>query len=307
MAAPCTLNTRRAPDVRITNQMILSRSLDSVRQGKEESARLERQIVTGRKFERLSGAPVDGRSVLELDADLRASDQFVRNMEAARARLSIADGTIDAMTNLLSRARELAVQGGSDVVDQDGRQAIQAEIQQIRDSIVQLANRSYNGAYVFGGVYSDQPPLDPSGALDPTFPARGAPSYEIGPGLTIQAAHDAGEMFIDTGAIASLDSLDVALGANDRAAIQASIGQLGDTIRNVQTLVADVGARQAAVDMAQSRQALIDETVSTRRSTLMDAPVEEAITRLVAVQSVYQAALLATTRLQQTSLVNYLR
>lgn len=293
--------------MRITNQMILSRSLDTIQQGKQESARLERQIVTGRKFERLSDAPLDARSVLELDADLRASKQYNRNIEAARTRLAIADSTTDAMSNLLARARELAIQSGSDTVDAQQRLGAQAEVQAIRESMIQLANREYNGAYVFGGAYSDRPPLDSTGALDPTFPARGAPRYEIGPGMTVLAAHDAGQMFIDTDVMASLDALDVALGANDVPGIQAASTQLTGAIENVQTLVADVGARQASLDMAQDRQAIVDETVSTRRSTLADAPIEEAITRLVAVQSAYQASLLTTTRLLETSLVNYLR
>lgn len=263
--------------------------------------------MTGRKFQRLSDAPVDARSVLELDADLRASEQYTRNIEAARARLAIADSTTDAMTNLLARARELAIQSGTDTVSADQRLAAQSEVQAIRGSMIQLANREYNGAYVFGGAYADLQPLDAAGALDATFPARGAPRYEIGPGMTVLAAHDAGQMFIDSDVIASLDALDVALGANDVPGIQAAGTQLSDAIENVQTLVADVGARQASLDMARDRQAIVDETVSTRRSTLMDAPIEEAITRLVAVQSAYQASLLTTTRLLETSLVNYLR
>ncbi len=293
--------------MRITNQMILSRSLDSIQKGQQESARLERQIVTGRKFERLSDAPVDARSVLELEADLRASEQYNRNIEAARVRLAISDSTTDAMTNLLARARELAIQAGSDTVSPEQRLGTQSEVQAIRDSMIQLANRTYNGAYVFGGAYADRVPLDATGALDTTFPARGAPRYEIGPGMTVLASHDAGQMFIDSDAIASLDALDTALGANDRAGIQAAATQLTGAIQNVQTLVADVGARQATLDMAQERQGIVDETVSIRRSTLIDAPIEEAITKLVAVQSAYQASLLTTTRLLETSLVNYLR
>jgi len=293
--------------LRITNQMILSRSLDSVQSGLEQSARLERQITTGRRHERLSDAPLDVRSVLELDADLRASEQYTRSIEAARARLSISDATLESVTNILSRARELAVQHGSDTSTTSGRLAAQAEVQELRASVIQLANRTYNGAYVFGGAFADLPPLDASGALDPTFPARGAPEYEIGPGVRASAAHDAGEMFIDTDVIASLDALETALGADDRVAIQATSDQLATAIGSVQTLVADVGARQVRLDTAQGRQEIVDETAETRRSKLIDVPIEEAITQLAAVQSAYQASLLATTRLLETSLVNYLR
>ncbi len=58
--------------------------------------------------------------------------------------------------------------------------------------------------------------------------------------------------------------------------------------------------------MAQESHAIMSEGLHEARSVSMDVRLEEAITRLAARQSAYQASLLATTRVMQTSLVNYL-
>ncbi len=296
-----------ANDVRITNSMILARSLDSIQRGLAESARLERRIATGQQFQSLSEAPVAGRTVLTIDSDLRASEQFGRNAEAARSRLAVADAALNNVTNAMTRAREIALQQGSDVATPESRLAAIEEVQELRASLVQLANTRLNEAYVFGGAYTDLQPLDATGALDPTFPARGAARYEIAASTYALGAPDAGEIFIDTEVMAALDDLEAALVADDQAAIQAEGDRVRTVIASVQELVAAVGARQIRVDTAESTRSVVDQTRIEQRAVLADASLEEAITELAALQASYQGSLLATSRLLQTSLVNYLR
>jgi flagellin-like hook-associated protein FlgL len=150
-------------------------------------------------------------------------------------------------------------------------------------------------------------PLDATGALDATTPARVAPEYEIGPGALTKAAHDAGEMFIDSDVIGALDALDTALGADIPVDIRTAGERLRTTIGNVQDLVAEVGARQIRLDVAQGTQSVVGQGLREHRSTLIDTSLSEAITELAALQSSYQASLLATSRLLETSLVNFLR
>lgn len=292
--------------MRVTNQMILSRSLASIQNGLSERARLERQIATGQRIQSISEDPVAARSVLDLDGDLRASEQYSRSIESARSRLSVADSTAQEMTRILARAREVAIQQGSGSPTPEMRLAARTEIAELRNSMVQLANQTLNGAYVFGGAYVDRAPLDATGALDATFPARGSQQYEIGPGMLADGAHDAGEMFIDTGAIAGLDALEAALVLDDPAAIQAAADTLTATIADTQEIVAEVGARQIRLDVAQRSQSVVDQSRLERRSTLVDTPLEAAITELATLQSTYQATLLTTGRLLETSLVNFL-
>ncbi len=293
--------------MRITDRMSLSQSIDTIGRGRAAIARLERQIATGQRWQTLSEAPLDGRSVLGIDGDLRAAEQHNRNIESARARLAVEDATLDAVTDALARAREVAIQQGGSLATPASRAAAQQEILRLKDAVIQLANRRVNGGFLFGGAYADRPPLDAAGALDPAFPARGAPQFEIGPQVWAPSTHDAGEMFIDSDVMGAFAALEAGLAANDVAAIQATSDRLRDAIGQVQVLVTDVGARQIRLDMAQEGQELVTDGLRARRSSLADAPIEEAVTELVARQSAYQASLLATSRVLQSSLVNYLR
>lgn len=287
--------------------MILARSLRSIQEGLSDTARLERQIVTGERYGSLSEAPVTGRAVLTIDADLRASEQYTRNIASARSRLNTEDDALDSVNRILTRAREIAIQQGSDVSTPETRAAGELEVAELRASVIQIANTQLNDAYVFGGGFSDRAPLDSAGALDPAFPARGAPQYEIAASTFAFAAHDAGQIFIDTGVMTVLDDLETALAADDRTGIQTAANDLTTVIGSFQQLVAEVGARQNRLDTTEAALTVIDLGRHEQRATLMDTPIEEAITQLASRQASYQASLLATSRLLDTSLVNYLR
>ncbi|MEM7414284.1 MAG: flagellar hook-associated protein FlgL [Gemmatimonadota bacterium] len=292
--------------MRITNQMILSRSLASIQDGLSARARLERQITTGERIQNMSDDPVAARSILDLDGDLRASEQYSRSIESARSRLAVADSTLQEMTNILTRVREIALQQSGGISTPETRLAARTEIQEMRTTLVQLGNQKLNGAYVFGGDYVDREPLNSAGALDAGFPARGTTSYEIGPGVYGLGAHDAGEMFIDSDVINSLDQLEAGIVLDDSVSIQAAADQLVTTIANVQELVAEIGARQIRLDVTQNAQSVVDQSRAERLSTLKDTSLEAAITELASLQSSYQATLLTTSRLLETSLVNFL-
>lgn len=295
------------PALRITNQIILGRALSSVQDGLSRSAAIERQITTGQRFHATSEDPLAGRAVLTLDGDLRASEQYNRTIESVRTRLAIADDTIQSVTGILSRAREVSIQQGTANANAQTRAAAEQEVLELKEAVLTLANERLNGSYVFGGAHADLPPLDATGALDPVSPARGAPSYEIASGMYAQGAHDAGEMFIDTDVIGALDALAAGLAADDATAIQASSTRLADSIGSVQELVGDIGARQIRLDVAQDSHNIIDGGRLAQRSTLIDTSLEEAITQLASLQAGYQATLLTTSRILDTSLVNFLR
>jgi flagellar hook-associated protein 3 FlgL len=293
--------------VRITHPLLVARTVEAQRRGLAEMARLERQIATGIRLRTLSESPLDGRAVLEIDADTRAHAQYARNIETARSRLAAEDANLEAVGNILARAREIAIQHGSATGSTATRVAAAAEVRELREAIVQLANSRTNETYLFGGAYADRPPLDASGALDPSRPARGTLHVEIGPGMVVASTHDAGEVFVDSDVIGALQALEAALAADDSTAVQATVGRLRAALARVQDLVAEVGARQARLDLAQASQTIVVEGLEARRSGLFDADLAEAVTRLAARRASYEASLLATSRLMESSLVHYLR
>jgi len=104
----------------------------------------------------------------------------------------------------------------------------------------------------------------------------------------------------------ALDDLRTALLTNDTNGIADSLTALTEGQDNLQTQLADVGAR---LNRTQARSDLIDAMNlqnEQRRSDIEDVDIVEIMTKLQSQQVAYQAALLSSAKISQVSLLNYL-
>ncbi len=294
--------------MRITNNLSLMRSLGTVRSGMSDVAAAQKRVATGQRIDRASDDPAAAARVLATDSDLRALTQYGRNISAARERLSVEETALDQVSGILERARELGYGQAGATANAQTRNTTADEVDELRRQVIQIANIQSGDAHVFGGLYPDRAPLDSvTGAEDPAAPTRQSPSYEVGAGSLMQGAHGAGTLFVDTDVLAALDALSVALRANDAAGVGATTDRLDAAHTNVQGYIGEVGARQVRLDVAEANVESLDLNLRNLRSDLMDVEMEEAVTVLVNRQASYQAALLSTSRILDTTLTNYLR
>jgi flagellar hook-associated protein 3 FlgL len=271
-------------------------------------AAAQKRVTTGQRIDRPSDDPASSARVLATDSELRALTQYGRNISAARERLSIEETALDQVSGILERARELAYGQAGSTANAQTRNTTADEVDELRLQVIQIANTQVGDAHVFGGLYPDRAPLDAvTGAEDPAAPTRQAPAYEVGAGSLMQGAHGAGTLFVDTDVLAALDALSVSLRANDAPGIGATTDRLDDAHTNVQGYIGEVGARQIRLDVAEANVESLDLNLRNLRSDLMDVEMEEAVTVLVNRQASYQAALLSTSRILDTTLTNYLR
>ena len=85
-----------------------------------------------------------------LGADIRVSAQARRNAYDGIAYLQVADGALDEVTNLLTRASELAEQARTGTISSTNRQALNLEFQVIKLAIYDVGvNAKFNGQSVF--------------------------------------------------------------------------------------------------------------------------------------------------------------
>lgn len=149
----------------------------------EQANAFQEQIATGKKDLRPSNDPVAAArlsSVKEIEADLR---RFTDNVGAAKVRLGLADTVLESVQNILIRVNELAIQGANSTNSQLDRQAIRAEVDQLRDSMIGLANTMDDrGQALFGGYVMRETPFAKS--------QTGAVSYAGDTGQTTVLASD---------------------------------------------------------------------------------------------------------------------
>jgi flagellin len=76
----------------------------------------------------------------KMRAQIQGLDQASSNSQDAISLVQTADGALDETTQILERMRELAVQAASDTLTDDDRDAIQDEVDQLRQELDRISN-----------------------------------------------------------------------------------------------------------------------------------------------------------------------
>ncbi len=293
--------------MRITNNLTTRNSLYGLQQALRAVDDAQRRATTGTRVEKASDDPAATTAIVGAASSLRAITQYQRTINTATARLAAEEQALGSVTQILERAKELAMSQGTATANAATRLTVKAEVDQLMQALVQLGNQRYDGEYLFGGDQSDVAPL--SGVTPPFTAAAptGTRRLEISSNLRIQAGHNATDVFLNPGVMASLEQLSSALGADNDTAIRASITSIDAATASVQVLIGDTGAQAAQLEIASANLGALDTSLRAFRSNLQDADLEQAVSDLVSRQTAYQAAMLSTSRIMGMSLTDYIR
>lgn len=291
--------------MRITNNTINQRVQQGLQRQLAATAKAHERILTGQRINVASDDPAGAADVMGADTRLRALTQYRRNIESAQSRLTAEEGVLDQLTNVLTRALELATGQGSDTANATTRAATKLEVDELLATAIQLANTQFSGRFIFGGMQADTPPVLADGTFVPD--STGDVPVTVERGQSVLTTHDARSVFGDTGVITALQQLSQALGNGDGAAIRSAGSAVGTAIDGVQDRLGEVGARLNRLDIATANIDALSLSVQTFRSSIGEADFESAITELVNRQTSFQAALMATSRILSNTLTDYLR
>lgn len=292
---------------RVTQNMLTDRSVGALQTGLSKLARLQEQLSTGRILNRPSDSPTDTTSAMRIRSSMADVKQYGRNANDGNGWLSQIDAALTSANDQVLRARDLALAGANQgVAGPTAREAMAAEIDQIRGGLIDTANSSYLGRPVFGGVTAGPRAYDATGTYVGT---PGAVNRTVSAGSTIRVDVDGTQAFGPTGdsVFDHLEALSTALRAGDQAGISASIAALGADRDRITTTQTDVGTRQIRVEAAIQAAADDELKLSTSLSTVENADLPKVIVDLQMQQVAYQASLGATSRVMQPSLLDFLR
>jgi flagellar hook-associated protein 3 FlgL len=294
----------RVSDLRRNDNAIaeLQRSLNAV-------DRAQRQVATGKRVQRPSDAPIDAASITVL----RAAEADVARQERAAADadawFAVQDGALQSASSLLARAKQLGLQAMSGALDTNGRAAVAAELDGIRDQMVSVANSSYLGHAVFGAFGAAAVAVTPT-----TASFVGTPGAEVrrqvGPNQVVAVNSDGAAIFGFTAGddvFGVLQRLSAAITAGDTTAMSAENTALDTRAADIRAALGDVGARWSSVTNRRDHLADRKTELATQRSQIEDVDVNEAAMQLAYAGRTYEAVLASIARLQQLSLVDFLR
>ncbi|WP_298266736.1 flagellar hook-associated protein FlgL [Geobacter sp.] len=291
-----------------TTANLVLNNLQVIRQRTEE---LEQQSSTGLKVSKPSDDPVTAQQILHLKGLIAQGDQYDRNISNGTAWLSMSESAMSEMGNVLSRAKELAVQMANGTNDQNARTAAMNEFTQMRSQLVLLGNTQLNGRYIFGGFKNDTPPFDAAGNFTGTDDQI---MVEVDRGAQVAINYSGGNLLrggtppgsSGTDIIGIFDNLITALGSNNQAGVQAELPNLDAATAQVLSTRTDLGARMNRFDGAKGILEEMKYSLTKVLSDKQDIDFMQVVSDLSKQQTAYQAAVAASAKVSQVSLLDYL-
>jgi flagellar hook-associated protein 3 FlgL len=301
-----------AIQMRVTQQSIAIRVMSGLQSNMTKMAQLQEQLSSGKLLSRPSDSPTGTVSAMQLRAETRAAQQYARNADDGLGWLGTLDTTLMSSLDQVGRARTLTLQGMSSGAASSpaAREALAKEVTNLRESLMGLANTRYLDRPVFGGFTAGGTAYDATtGAYRPG--PVGQVERTVADGTPVRVDLDGPSAFGADGAddqlFAALASIAANLTAGNTAALDTDLGNLDTAVSRLQTVLSDVGARYNRVE--QMRQ-IADDRVLTLRGQLSDVEdidLPKTIMDVKLQETAYQAALAATARVVQPSLLDYLR
>lgn len=238
----------------------------------------------GRSFERLSSGlrisrAADDAAGLGVAENLRAAHTSARvaarNINDGISAIGVAEAATNEVANILIRMRELAVQGGSQVLGQVERSYIEAEADQLLAEIDRLASITQ-----FNGV-----------AL--TNSAAGGLGVEVQVGIGDDPTVDVITVtFADltlANTFASLDDVVASLDSTDHTSYQSLITSLDEALETVNTARSLYGAAENRLGSALNSIEAFAETSQAAESRIRDADFGYETAQMSANQILQQA------------------
>lgn len=159
---------------------------------KEKMENLQLKGSTLRSITRPSDNPISNVEALSLQSRIKDNNQYTRNAEYAELHLTATEKSIEQITEILNKAKEIALAQSSDFYDQDIRKNVANEVRQLRYQALAIANKRVGNKYLFGGFKTLSKPFDNQGVYQGD---RGKMTLEVSKDFFIPVNLDGYELF----------------------------------------------------------------------------------------------------------------
>ena len=302
--------------MRITQRSIATTSLQGLNRNMDAIAKLQAQLTSGKTINKPSDDPTGTNAAMQTRQELAGALQYARNISDGVGQLDATDSALQNMIAQVHKVRELTVQGlNSGSMSSASRDAIATEVSGLRDSLLGLANSTVQGQPLFGGVTGGAVAYDATGAYR-GFGGTTVPAVPVVP-VTRQVS-DTDAIRIDiVGPEAFGDPADGDLFAvvgniadhvvSDPDALQGDLADLDAALDRLLNAAADIGTRTNRIETAKQVNADLQLSLQSRSADIENIDLAKTMMNLQMQQTGYEAALGATAKAIQPTLLDFLR
>lgn len=183
--------------LRLSTQSMYLQGLNSLLGKQSEIARTQQQISSGVKLTQAKDDPVGMATAQRLQYVQDALKQYDSNALRVDNRLRLQEAALSDANDSLTRARELAIQANSGAMSDADRQAIRAEVLELRKNLLDIANRDDGtGRRLFAGTRDGVIPFSDSATGVLYHGDDGSNTVDVAPDTPIRDSDPGSAVFL---------------------------------------------------------------------------------------------------------------
>ncbi len=293
--------------MRVTDKMIFQNAAANAAKSRDRAQTAMEEVSTGMRVVHPGDDPMVAAAMVRGQQTVDRMNAISQNASRAGDEVDSADSALQSLTDVLARARELAVQMGNDSYSAADRAGAATEVDGLVQQAVTLMNANVNGRYIFGGNKDQTAPFDTAGNYSGDTAVR---QVEVAPGVLEDSSVRADVAVKGVGGgvdlFATLQSLSTALKTNNGAAVRGSLTDLTTATTQVTTTLSRVGAMGDAFATAQTLAKSTADATTKNVANQSEADMIESSSQLALANSALNATLTAAAQSFSLSLVNKL-
>ena len=268
------------------------------------------QVATGFSVNNPSDNPTAAAEMVQNTLESANVDQYTQNVASALSTVHTASSVLSSVVSSHTSAVSAGTEGGSGTNSTANFQALASQVQGILTSVVNAANTSVSGSFLFGGTSTATPyTADASSPTGYTYNGNNdTNSIAIGDQTSVQVNLPGSQIFSSSSnnVIGALSSLVTALQSGNTTNIQTSTAAVSSALNFVGQQQVFYG--NAETQLNSQETFLQQDTVSltTQATNLIGVNEATAATDLSQAETDNSAALAAVAKVLPNSLLNFL-
>jgi flagellar hook-associated protein 3 FlgL len=308
--------------------------------GKIEDLQLKGSTL--KRVSKISDDPIGNVELLAIRSQNIDSAQYLRNLNFAQTHLAFTENVLSEMTDILTKAKELAIGQASSIYGPEVREGVSKEIHQLREQMLNLSNKRLGNRYLFSGQKILTRPFDRDGKYfgdqnkinieinkdvflpinltgKEVFFGKATPERNFDrsqtdlltdpvltkrePATTTQVENNQVEVSI----FDELRALESAMLTDNPQIIQGLLERLDDSINRVISARTQVGALTNSLNNNENNLEKSKLFNEAHKSKIEDADVTELFSELQKEQNVLQAAYKASSTVMSNNLMDFIK
>jgi len=146
--------------MRLSDQVRGRTMINDFRRNREIMDILRKEISSGKKILTVADDPENYSALLQYKDVMSLNNGFIRNIQSYQGELEIYENQIDQLAKSVSELKTLSIEASNDANYRDSTDTFRHRVNNILENIMSISNNIVNGKYLFAGSKTQTKPFE---------------------------------------------------------------------------------------------------------------------------------------------------